>query len=589
MSASTNAYGSFQYSQSFAYNQIGNITNNSGIGYYYGAANRHAVRTLIGSGGTNKTVVIVAKSSATGTVPQMRLRVNGAWVADWNVEATSYTNYTTTVAPLTGNDVLEVGFINDDGSRDLYVDEVIVDGTTFEADGGAMIFDQGNGNDMYDGLNVSLQINKTLAQGGALRFVKGSSARNAGYDPNGNMTSRLEEGKAYVYTYDVENHLSTVTGYPTPTATFAYDGDGVRVKGVVSGTTTYYVGNHWEVGPTAWAKYYYFAGMRIAVRDGSGVTYIHSDQLGSATNTTGQNVSGEMYYPYGGKRSTNPAYTPYRFTGQREESTIGLYFYQARWYDPVLSRFIQADTIVPQPADPQSLNRYSYVRNNPIRHVDPTGHMIPEEHRDELRSETTGLLVAELASLWDTCVVGEYHNWELRILAKGVRALGFEMGGPSAFRQQVGRLEFVLQEHVTFFLQPHKDLGGLTLAYGPIRMSRMYLSDWTVVHEIAHRWDFNTAGALSRGFMSTVGATDKLPWAVAMVMDMLGWRPAGTYDKGPHVAAQGGNPENPFEDFADSVAAYIYSTRNFIPLSSERSFRDTPRGQAIAALMTQLK
>ncbi len=40
-----------------------------------------------------------------------------------------------------------------------------------------------------------------------------------------------------------------------------------------------------------------------------------------------------------------------RYTGQREDATIGLYFYSARYYDPVLGRFIQADTIVPQPGN----------------------------------------------------------------------------------------------------------------------------------------------------------------------------------------------------------------------------------------------
>jgi RHS repeat-associated protein len=73
--------------------------------------------------------------------------------------------------------------------------------------------------------------------------------------------------------------------------------------------------------------------------------------------------------------------TPYRFTGQREESTIGLYFYNARWYDPLLGRFTQADTIVPEPGNPQALNRYSYVLNSPVRYTDPSGHMHPEDNR----------------------------------------------------------------------------------------------------------------------------------------------------------------------------------------------------------------
>jgi len=57
-----------------------------------------------------------------------------------------------------------------------------------------------------------------------------------------------------------------------------------------------------------------------------------------------------------------------------EDDTIGLYFYNSRFYDPSLGRFIQADTIVPNPSDPQDLNRYSYVRNNPLRYTDPSGH-----------------------------------------------------------------------------------------------------------------------------------------------------------------------------------------------------------------------
>jgi RHS repeat-associated protein len=70
--------------------------------------------------------------------------------------------------------------------------------------------------------------------------------------------------------------------------------------------------------------------------------------------------------------------TAKRFTGQYHESAIpggeGLSYYNARWYDSKLGRFTSADTIVPDPANPQDLNRYSYVRNNPLRYVDPSGH-----------------------------------------------------------------------------------------------------------------------------------------------------------------------------------------------------------------------
>jgi len=121
---------------------------------------------------------------------------------------------------------------------------------------------------------------------------------------------------------------------------------------------------------------------------------------------------GENRYTYG----TTP--TAYRFTGQREDGTIGLYFYNARYYDPALGRFVQADTLVqgdaksptpylplavsyanpkvleqwnqlqrsrlqpeaqapdtPSVLDPQFLNRYTYARNNPLAYVDPDGHI----------------------------------------------------------------------------------------------------------------------------------------------------------------------------------------------------------------------
>ena len=66
--------------------------------------------------------------------------------------------------------------------------------------------------------------------------------------------------------------------------------------------------------------------------------------------------------------------TDYRYTGQLQQAVIGLDYYNARWYDPQLGRFIQADTVVANPYTAASYDRYSYVANNPINHNDPTGH-----------------------------------------------------------------------------------------------------------------------------------------------------------------------------------------------------------------------
>jgi RHS repeat-associated protein len=96
-------------------------------------------------------------------------------------------------------------------------------------------------------------------------------------------------------------------------------------------------------------------------------------------------VARQLYAPFGATRwvsGTLP--TDLKFTGQRNDSTIGLYFYNARYYDPSLARFVQADTVVPNPSDPQSLNRYVYTRNNPLKYVDPSGHWYYDPGLDAL-------------------------------------------------------------------------------------------------------------------------------------------------------------------------------------------------------------
>jgi RHS repeat-associated protein len=74
--------------------------------------------------------------------------------------------------------------------------------------------------------------------------------------------------------------------------------------------------------------------------------------------------------------------TTFKFTGQRQESSLGgaegLYYYGARWYDPSLGRFAQADSIIPEASQgAQAWDRYAYVNNSPVKYVDPSGHCIP--------------------------------------------------------------------------------------------------------------------------------------------------------------------------------------------------------------------
>jgi RHS repeat-associated protein len=82
----------------------------------------------------------------------------------------------------------------------------------------------------------------------------------------------------------------------------------------------------------------------------------------------------ELRYKAWGETRYSSGTTPskYRYTGQREEASLGLYFYNARWFDPVLGRFTSADSIVP--AGVQGYDRYAFVYNNPLKYIDPSGH-----------------------------------------------------------------------------------------------------------------------------------------------------------------------------------------------------------------------
>ncbi len=203
-------------------------------------------------------------------------------------------------------------------------------------------------------------------------MAQASGTQKQWYDLNGNMITRT----TYTLAYDAEN--SSIRAVGSVNAPFVYDGDGKLVTATTSGTTTFYVGNYYEKTGSTVRKYYYHGGRRVAMRENGVLSWLLTDQLGSTamTLTASAGITGELRYKaYGETRYTygSPS-TKYRFTGQREESSTGLYFYSARWYDAVLGRFVQADTIVPEPGNPQALNRYSYVLNNPLRYSDSDGH-----------------------------------------------------------------------------------------------------------------------------------------------------------------------------------------------------------------------
>jgi len=109
------------------------------------------------------------------------------------------------------------------------------------------------------------------------------------------------------------------------------------------------------------------------------VTYFHNDIAGSpvvATDSAGNIVWKETYKPYGERQVNSAAAASNRigFAGKPFDPSTGLSYAGARYYDPVIGRFLGPDADEVQPDHLNGINRYAYANNNPHRYVDPDGH-----------------------------------------------------------------------------------------------------------------------------------------------------------------------------------------------------------------------
>lgn len=197
-----------------------------------------------------------------------------------------------------------------------------------------------------------------------------SDGRVYTYDANGNTLT----GAGRQLAWDADNRLSAVTIQGGNSAEFAYDATGRRVRKTVNGAdVTRYPFAGYEIAPDGTIT------RRIAgaaKKDATKLFY-HTDHLGGThviTDLTGLQVQLVEYDPWGKvSRAEGTADATRRFTGQLLDPETGLYYYGGRYYDPVLARFISPDPFIQAPGNPQNLNRYSYVLNNPVNFTDPSG------------------------------------------------------------------------------------------------------------------------------------------------------------------------------------------------------------------------
>jgi RHS repeat-associated protein len=203
---------------------------------------------------------------------------------------------------------------------------------------------------------------------------------NYAFDNSGN-TKGDAQGRTFIY--DSENKQVEVKNSSNATVgQYFYDGDGKRVKKFVpsTGEVTIFV---YDAAGKQIAEY----STIVANSTDAKVAYVTNDHLGSPRINTDQNgaiIARHDYMPFG-KEIVTPQRTAAlnyaadtvrkKFTGYERDDETDLDFAQARYFDSGFGRFSSPDYFAndTHTVDPQSWNLYVYVRNSPLKYIDPTG------------------------------------------------------------------------------------------------------------------------------------------------------------------------------------------------------------------------
>ncbi|MBO0792043.1 MAG: RHS repeat-associated core domain-containing protein, partial [Ktedonobacteraceae bacterium] len=237
----------------------------------------------------------------------------------------------------------------------------------------------------------------------------GTDGQTHFYDPCGNL---IQETTSRYLNWDYANRLRSFaiqagSAEPSQYTLYLYDSSGQRLKkltrtqgGSYEVTVSFdgqfdyqYQGN----GPATTSTIWLLDGsQRLArVRIGTpfaddaspAILYYLGDNLGSATlavDDTGSWINREEYAPFGETLFGSFARRRYRFTGKERDAESGLCYHGARYYAPWLARWVSCD-----PAGTvDGLNLYVYVHNNPIKHIDNSGHSAAEKLADPELVET---------------------------------------------------------------------------------------------------------------------------------------------------------------------------------------------------------
>jgi len=204
------------------------------------------------------------------------------------------------------------------------------------------------------------------------------------YDANGNMTNDGTNTLAY----DAASQLITSTNGGNAAA-YVYDGHGIRIRkcapncGSPASSTIYIFSGSKVIAEydngaavASPSREYIYSGAQLLAKSESGaLTYYHSDHLSNraTTDSSGNVLAQRAHYPFGETWYESGAASKLKFTTYERDSETGNDFAMARYAVSGLGRFSSPDALAGSALAPQSMNRFSYVQNDPINAADPSG------------------------------------------------------------------------------------------------------------------------------------------------------------------------------------------------------------------------
>ena len=406
------------------------------------------------------------------------------------------------------------------------------------------------------------------------------------YDAVGNL---LNDGTTN-YTYDTLNRLRRMAA-PAAQSFYDYNGDGVLIaRGVNSNFTRFSQDLALplpQILQTSWSSddTFIYGRDRFAMTNTWGRSWYSTDGIGSVrqtANDSGLPLSVGSYDPWGMPEHRSNGI--FGFTGELQEPNKGHVYLRTRWYNSTNGSFVSRDSFMGFEELPYSLHSYQYGYSNPLSYKDPSGKCaagdgdnISNCQKREKELFGYGLKIEKL------------EDWKLAEIGNTVLAvkdlLKASNWSPSRFKSIItgGAAEIILRRN--------SSLGGSGYAYpdyillekGAIGIHYEMQGRSTIIHELAHVWDFKQDMALSQGMMRATGSKwvfTGCQWIFPCVFNTPDW----VYEPGGCPASKYAH-KSPEEDWAEAVAAAAEPMRD----ASERYKPDEQRKKYVQDMFKKFR